>query len=73
MNDPGLHSPIEDGAKAVDEDQDLERKAEVIEAEDEQAFLKPRFYFSSACITTTNVSVVGGGLHPLPFPYWLYA
>lgn len=42
MNDPGLHSPIEDGAKAVEEDRDLEREEEVIQGEDEQTFLKPR-------------------------------
>jgi len=69
MNDPGFHSPIEDGAKAVEENRNVERKEEEIQEEDEQTFLKPRFCSSSAYITTTNVPAVGGGLLPLPFPY----
>lgn len=72
MNDPGLHSPIEDGAQAVEEDQDSERKQEAIQREDEQTFLKPRFCSLSAYTCTTNIAAVGGGLLPLPFPYWLY-
>ena len=40
MNDPGLHSPIEDGANAVEEDK---QDDEDIEEEDEQTFLNPRF------------------------------
>lgn len=39
MNDPGLESPIQDGAKAVEEDKQDE--------EDEQTFLNPRFHFLS--------------------------
>jgi len=69
MNDPGLHSPIQDGAQAVEKDHNVERKEEEIQEEDEQAFLKPRFCSSSACITTTKVFAVGGGLLPLPSPY----
>ena len=42
MNDPGLDSPIEDGAKAVEVDQNTERREEEMQEEDEQAFLKPR-------------------------------
>lgn len=38
MNDPGLHSPIQDGAKAVEEDQNAERKEHEVQEEDEQAF-----------------------------------
>jgi len=55
MNDPGLHSPIEDGAKAVEENRNLERKEQEIQEEDEQTFLKPRFCSSFAYITTTNL------------------
>ena len=38
MNDPGLDSPIQDGAKAVEENRDEDD----LEEEDEQAFLNPR-------------------------------
>ena len=40
MNDPGLESTIQDGAKAVEEDKHDE---EGLEEEDEQTFLNPRF------------------------------
>ena len=39
MNDPGLDAPIQDGAKAVEEEKQGE---EEVEEEDEQAFLNPR-------------------------------
>ena len=39
MNDPGLDSPIQDGAKAVE---DEDREEEELEEEDEQTFLNPR-------------------------------
>lgn len=39
MNDPGLDNPIQDGAKAVEDD---DREEDELEAEDEQAFLNPR-------------------------------
>ena len=39
MNDPGLDSPIQDGAKAVEEDKTDEDE---LDKEDEQAFLNPR-------------------------------
>lgn len=42
MNDPGLDSPIQDGAKAVEVDQNAERKEEEVQEEDEQTFLNPR-------------------------------
>lgn len=48
MNDPGLDAPISDDAKAVEVDQNEDRKEEEIEAEDEQAFLNPsRWWFAS--------------------------
>ena len=40
MNDPGLDSPIKDGAKAVEEEH---RDEADLEEEDEQAFLNPRW------------------------------
>ena len=40
MNDPGLDSPIQDGAQAVEEEK---RDEEDLEEEDEQTFLNPRF------------------------------
>ena len=69
MNDPGLDSPIQDHAQAV-EDEKLE---EDLEEEDEQAFLNPRY---EALLPPTDASLiiltVDGGLLPPPFLSWLY-
>ena len=69
MNDPGLDSPIQDGAKAVED----EKREENLEEEDEQAFLNPR---CEAFLRTTDASLiiltVDGGLLRLPFLSWLY-
>ena len=48
MNDPGLESPIQDGAKAVEVDQNTERREDEIEEEDEQTFLDPRSWLSTS-------------------------
>ena len=44
MNDPGLDDPIQNGAKAVEDDN---REEDELEKEDEQAFLNPRLPPSS--------------------------
>ena len=69
MNDPGLDSPIQDGAKAVED----ENREEELEEEDEQAFLNPRceaFLRSPDAILI--ILTVDGGLLRLPFPSWPY-
>lgn len=44
MNDPGLDEPIKDDAKRVEEGTSYEDKDE---ADDDEAYLKPRFVFRS--------------------------
>lgn len=69
MNDPGLDSPIQDGAKAVED----ENREENLEDEDEQAFLNPR---CEAFLPSTDarliILTVDGGLLPLHFLSWPY-
>lgn len=64
MNDPGLDSPIQDGAKAVEADQNEERQEEEVQAEDEQTFLNPRLILSAPDHDKTDESAVDGGLLP---------
>lgn len=47
MNDPGLDNPIQNGAKAVEDDN---REEDELEEEDEQAFLNPRLPLSSEMV-----------------------
>lgn len=47
MNDPGLDSPIQDGAKAVEGER---RDEDELDNEDEQAFLNPRSGYFIRCI-----------------------
>ena len=70
MNDPGLHSPIHDGAKAVED----EKREEKLEEEDEQAFLNPRCeaFLPSTDVILIVLTVDGGLLRP-PFLSWPYA
>ena len=69
MNDPGLDSPIQEHAQAVED----ESREDDLEEEDEQAFLNPR---CDAFLPSTDASLiiltVDGGLLRLPFLSWPY-
>ncbi|KAL8796812.1 MAG: hypothetical protein Q9195_000895 [Heterodermia aff. obscurata] len=69
MNDPGLDSPIQDGAKAVED----ENREENMEDEDEQAFLNPRCAASLRSTDASLITLAVDGAQPITIIGWFIA